>query len=138
MNSSATLLQDAREAHQTLAQEAAGLRQDNTKLRSAAVDAAESNTQDINSFEARMERLRHSLEEANIAAEVNQAKADAYDEVDRQLTALKEDNRQLRAAQANALMLDEEIAAIRGTEKVRTTLHGSCCMEGKNWRRCSG
>ena len=111
-------MQRSREAHQTVSQEAKGLKRENTQLQAAASENAQAADEDASALAGRMGRLQQGLQEANIAAEVNQAKADAYDEVQQRVKVLEEEIRRLQAVQAMKAMLDEELASMRETYKV--------------------
>jgi hypothetical protein len=112
------VLQASREAQQKSADEAASLQRANAQLRASVASAQDAASSDAGSRDAQMERLKHDLRQASMAAEVNQAKADVYDELNRHAKDLEAQNRNLLAAEATRGAIDHELTVMQEAHRV--------------------
>ena len=67
---------------------------------------------------ARVERIQHSLDQAVMAAEVNHAKGQMYDELAQHAKQLEQHNLRLVASEATKDALEAQLAVMQGTYQV--------------------
>ena len=122
-------MQASREAHQKSSDEAAALHRDNAQLQAALADTRAATTDDVKSRDAQIERLQSDLRQASMAAEVNQAKADVYDELKQHTRQLEAQLREVQASEASQSSVIRELEGMQQTCKV-SVLRIRCCSSG--------
>lgn len=110
--------QVAKDALQHSMKDVASLRDEIAQLKASSAGRSKETANDTIKDQSQLSRLQNEVEQVTIAAEINKAKADLYDEVAKHAQALEEEVKKLSSSDMERAVLEQELGRVSDVLKV--------------------